>query len=144
MRLIHKGNFFSVFCMIFTIGTMFKIIAELIVIGDFGIYAWNLVAILLVSLLSTFILYQHHRIFHLPLVLAAFIQYLFVILPMLFFIWFTGLFTELAKTAYRDMFVSVTIMYILISAVYYIFFYLDTKRHNHILQKLKQSRKKNI
>ena len=53
-------------------------------------------------------------------------------------IWIMGHFTDTAPSAYKDMFVSVTIPYVIGAVVYYISFFLQIKRANEVLRNLEQ------
>ncbi len=141
MRIVNKHNFFYLVCVCFTLVTLHKIIYETIYMNNFGAFQGQLLQILVVSIIIMVILSQHHRIFNLPLFLAIIIQYLLVIILTTLLVWITGLFTELAIYAYRDMFVSVTFFYLVTSIIYYIFFFIELKKHNTIIQKLKKHKK---
>jgi hypothetical protein len=63
-------------------------------------------------------------------------QYLLLIGLIFGGIWIGGHFTDNAPTAYRDMFISVTIPYVIGAVVYYISFFSQIKKANEVLADL--------
>ena len=63
-------------------------------------------------------------------------QYVLVMGIVFLGIWIGGHFSENAPSAYRDMFVSVTIPYVIGAIVYYISFFLQIKKANQVFLNL--------
>ena len=85
-----------------------------------------------ISVLATAILSLHYYLQRFPFIPVVIGQYLLVIGIVFLGIWIGGHFTENAPSAYRDMFVSVTIPYVIGALVYYISFFYQIKKANEV------------
>lgn len=129
------SNFFSGVCIFFTILLFSKFILEYFM----NPLTWdntrtNIVFMFLFCVLSVFILEQHRRFEKLPMILVLLLQYLIALSVVILLVWFSGRFEELSKHAYRDVFLSFTIPYIIGAAWYYISLINDAKKANTILE----------
>jgi uncharacterized membrane protein len=93
----------------------------------------NIVFMFLFCVLSVFILEQHRRFDKLPMVLVLLLQYLVALSVVMLIVWFCGRYEELSKDAYRDVFLSFTIPYIIGAAWYYISLIHEANRANAML-----------
>ena len=73
--------------------------------------------------------------FPLPLVILG--QYLVILGAIMLFLWIYGHFGVLGKHAYRDMFLSFTIPYIILAGIYYMSLFREIKKANKILEELR-------
>lgn len=69
-------------------------------------------------------------------------QYVVLIAAVMLIIWISGFFEELHENAYRDMFWSFTVPYVIGAAEYYISLYLEIKKADRLLQEVKKAEKK--
>ena len=95
-----------------------------------------------ISVLATAILSLHYYLQQLPFVPVVVGQYLLLIGVIFGGIWIGGHFTENAPSAYRDMFISVTIPYVIGAIVYYVSFFMQIKKANEVLMNLGQGEEK--
>lgn len=78
-----------------------------------------------------------HRIFHkVPLLFVMIGQYAVVIGGVMLGIFISSKFTEISVHAYRDMFIQITLPYIVFATVYYIAYFREIKQANENLKKL--------
>lgn len=138
MKIINKNNFFSTVCVVYTILSLSKILLEWIALDEFENLQQNFAEMFIISLIATFVLSQHYRLQKLPFVLVLFLQYAVLIAFVILSTWLTGLFAELHPNAYRDMFVSFTVPYIIGAAIYYINVFSEVKKANRIIAEIKR------
>ena len=128
------SSFFSMVCIFFTILLFSTFILEYFLDPS----TWdhtrsNAVVMFFICVLSVFVLEQHKRFEKLPMVLVLPLQYLIALTVVMLFVWGTGRYEELSKYAYRDIFLSFTIPYIIGAAWYYLSLIHEAKRANEIL-----------
>ncbi|CAK7014215.1 hypothetical protein CIW83_05890 [Tissierella sp. P1] len=138
MKIIDKKTFIPTVCVVYTILSMSKIILEAIIQNEFGNYQSNLLMMIFVSFIATLVLSQHYRLQQIPLPLVIIGQYLVLIGIILLIIWISGLYTDLHPNAYRDMFLSFTIPYIIGAAIYYLNVFWEVKNANQMLKNIKK------
>lgn len=138
MKIISRKDFIPIVCVIYTILSLSKIILEAVVQRNFGVYQENLLIMLFLSFLATFVLSQHYRLSHLPLLLVALIQYVILIAAVMLMTWVSGRMTELHPDAYNDMFWSFTIPYVIMALIYYATLFIEIKRANQLLMQMKE------
>ncbi len=138
MKIINRQNFWSVVCIVFTLLLFSKILLELVMRGDFGNYQVNILIMFVLSLLATFVLSQYYRFQKYPLLVVILGQYILLIAVVMFITWIGGRFNELHKNAYRDMFLSFTIPYIIGVIIYYAAVFHEIKSANQALKEIKE------
>lgn len=136
MKLINRKNFFSIVCISFTLLVCYKLIYEWIVGFKDPNYTMNIFLNLLFAVIITAILAIHFYLQKYPFVPVFLGQYIFTIVITFLIVKIAEQFVELAPTAYRDMFVSVTIPFIVGAAVYYISFFRQIRKANKMLEDL--------
>ncbi len=136
MKLINRKNFFSIVCISFTLLVCYKLIYEWIVGFKDPNYTMNIFLNLLFAVIITAILAIHFYLQKYPFVPVFLGQYIFTIVITFLIVKIAEQFVELAPTAYRDMFVSVTIPFIVGAAVYYISFFRQIRKANKMLEEL--------
>lgn len=139
MKIIDRHNFFGIVCAVYTILSLGKIILEAIVQDIFGNYQENLLVMFFLSLVATFVLSQHYRFQEYPLLLCIVVQYVVLVALVMLVTWLSGRFHPLHEDAYKDMFWSFTVPYLIGVVVYYISLFHDVKRANQSLKKIKES-----
>jgi predicted tellurium resistance membrane protein TerC len=136
MKLINRHNFISIVCISFTLIVCGKLLWEKSSGFIDRYYTENIFTCLGVSVLATFVLSLHYYLQRFPFIPVVIGQYLALIGFVFLCIWIMGHFTDNAPSAYRDMFVSVTIPYVIGAVVYYISFFLQIKRANEVFENL--------
>lgn len=96
---------------------------------------------ILLSFIATLVLSQHYRLQHIPLTLVIIGQYLVLVGIVLLVTWISGFFQVLHPDAYRDMFLSFTIPYIIGATIYYFNVFREVKNANQILKNIKEKGK---
>ena len=118
MKIIEKNEFWPIVCVCYTIISLGKIALEFITRGTWGDDQANFLFIFAVCFLATFVLSQHYRLDRFPLPAVIIGQYVVLLLVIFLTIWLIGHVEPLGKHAYRDMFRSFTIPYIIGAGVY--------------------------
>ena len=136
MKLINAKNFIPIVCINFTLIVCGKLIAEKLMGFTDRFYTENIFTILAFSVLITFVLSLHFYLQKYPFIPVFIGQYLVTLGIVFLVILVAGHFTDAAPTAYRDMFISVTIPFFFGAAVYYISFFRQIKKANKILEEL--------
>lgn len=132
--MINKHNFWSTVCSIFTCLLFGKIILEGI-IGYRDInYVENIITLFVITVVATLILSVHKYLPNTPALLVAVIQYAVLISLVMAAIWIESHFVDMSPNAYRDMFRSVTVPYVLLAGFYYISFFKKIKEANELLK----------
>lgn len=136
MKLINKHNFISIVCITFTLVVCGKLLLEKSTGFIDRYYTENIFTCLGISVLATFVLSLHYYLQRFPFIPVVIGQYLALIGFVFLCIWIMGHFTENAPSAYKDMFVSVTIPYVAGAIVYYISFFRQIKKANEVFSSL--------
>lgn len=136
MKIIDRHNFISVVCVSFTLIVCGKLIYEKLIGFTDRFYTENIFICLLVCVLATFILSLHYYLQRFPFIPVVIGQYVLLMGVIFALILIGSKFTDMAPSAYKDMFVSVTIPYVLGAAAYYISYFLEIKKANEFFSKL--------
>ncbi|PWT26752.1 DUF6608 family protein [Butyrivibrio fibrisolvens] len=136
MKIIDRHNFISVVCVSFTLIVCGKLIYEKLIGFTDRFYTENIFTCLLVCVLATFILSLHYYLQRFPFIPVVIGQYVLLMGVIFALIWIGSKYTDMAPSAYKDMFVSVTIPYVLGAAAYYISYFLEIKKANEFFSKL--------
>lgn len=136
MKIIDRHNFISVVCVSFTLIVCGKLLFEKMTGFTDRFYTENIFTCLGICVLATFILSMHYYLQRFPFIPVVIGQYVFLIGVIFAAIGFASKFTDMAPSAYKDMFISVTIPYVIGAAAYYISYFLQIKKANDILSKL--------
>jgi len=138
MKIINRNNFISIVCTSFTLIVCGKLLLEKSMGFVDTYYTENIFTILGVSVLATGILSLHYYLQRFPFIPVVIGQYFLLIGVVFAAIWIAGIFTDNAPSAYRDMFVSVTIPYVIGAVVYYISFFYQIKKANEVFINLEE------
>lgn len=134
MKLINRRNFISIVCISFTIVVCSKLLMEKLMGFTDRFYTENIFTCLAGCILVTLILSLHYYLQRFPFIPVAIGQYLAVIGIVFLTIWIAGHFTENAPTAYRDMFWSITVPYVIGAIIYYISFFYQIRKANEVFE----------
>ncbi len=135
MKLINRKNFISIVCISFTLIVCGKLLLEKSTGFVDRYYTENIFTCLGISVLATFVLSLHYYLQRFPFIPVMIGQYIALIGFVFLCIWIMGHFTDQAPSAYRDMFVSVTIPYIIGAVVYYVSYFWQIKKANEFFSK---------
>ena len=138
MRQINRHNFFSIGCVIFTLLVVGKILLEAVAQGLFTDYQKNLLVMLALSFLATFVLSQYYRFQNFPLLSVILGQYVLLVGAVMLFTWISSFFEPLHEDGYRDMFLSFTIPYAIGAAVYYLSLFGELRHMNKELEEIRR------
>ena len=136
MKLINRKNFISIVCICFTLTVCGKLIYEKILNFTDRYYTQNIFMCLAFSVLITLILSLHFYLQKYPFIPVFIGQYALTIGLTFLSIWIAHFFTDEAPTAYRDMFISVTVPFFAAAIVYYIAFFAKIRKDNKVIEKL--------
>lgn len=141
MKIIDRHNFIGTASTVFTILVLGKTGVEFIMTAEFGYYQKNLITMLVLSFLATFVLSQHYRFEKYPLLLVIIGQYVVLLGGIMLFMWWNGRFEPLHENGYRDMFLSFTIPYLIGVVVYYVSVFHEIRLANKTLKQIRQKSK---
>lgn len=137
MPLIHKKNFIQIVCVIYTCLVILKLVLEGISGKKDSYYLENLTMMLAITVIATLVLSLHYYLQNVPLPVVMLVQYVLLMGAIWGFIWVGGHFVEVHEDAYRDLFKSFTIPYVIFAGVYYITFFMQVKNANKMLKSMK-------
>ncbi len=136
MKMIKK--YLISVCVVYTILAMTKVLMEAISGYHDPYYVGNFGSLFVVTCFATFVLFMH-RIFHkIPLLFVMVGQYVVVIGGVLLGIYVLGKFVEVSPNAYRDMFIQITVPYVLFAGIYYVSYFHEVKKANENLSRLRK------
>jgi predicted tellurium resistance membrane protein TerC len=136
MKLITRKNFLSIVCISFTFIVCGKLIAEKLAGFTDRYYVENIFACLGFSVIITLILSLHYYLQKYPFIPVFLGQYAVTVGLVLLYVWIDGHFSEHSPNAYRDMFISVTIPFIIGAVVYYWSFFREIKKANKMIEEI--------
>ncbi|MDF2512720.1 MAG: hypothetical protein K0S04_2586 [Herbinix sp.] len=142
MQLINRKNFIEIVCICFTLISLGKVIIEKIEGYKDPYYAENFITIFLICLIATFVLSLQYYLQNVPITIVILGQYIILVGIIMFVLWIVGHFQTLASTAYRDLFFSFTIPYLIGAIIYYVTIFFQTRRANKILDEIKKEGEK--
>lgn len=125
-------------CVVYTILALSKVLMEAIGGRQDPYYILNFGIMFVITCFAAFVLFMH-RIFHkVPLLFVMIGQYVIVMGTVLLGIFLLSRFTEISPSAYRDMFLQITLPYIVFAGIYYVSYFNEVKNANRNLSELKK------
>ncbi|MBQ8247960.1 MAG: hypothetical protein IJZ42_12590 [Lachnospiraceae bacterium] len=125
-------------CVVYTILALTKVLIEGIGGKTDPYYVMNFGIVFVITCYAAFILFMH-RIFHkVPLLFVMIGQYVLVIGGVMAGIFIMSKFMEVSSAAYRDMFIQITLPYIVFAGIYYIAYFREIKKANEIIKAIKE------
>lgn len=125
-------------CVVYTILALGKVLIEGIGGMQDPYYVMNFGILFVITCYAAFILFMH-RIFHkVPLLFVMIGQYVLVIGGVMAGIFIMSKFMEVSPAAYRDMFIQITLPYIVFAGIYYISYFREIKKANEIIKTIKE------
>jgi len=138
MKVIEKHEFWPTVCVCYTLISLGKIALEYFTGGVWGNDQANYILIFVLCFLATLILSQHYRLDRFPLPAVIIGQYVVLIATVFLITWLIGRVETLGEHAYRDMFRSFTIPYVIGAIVYYTAYFLQVRKANRMLENVKK------
>ena len=136
MKLINRKNFISIICISFTLLVLVKLIWEAVIGFNDPHYAMNIFISFGMAVLITLILAIHYYLQQFPFVPVFLGQYAVTVGIVLGGIWFVGHYVPIADDAYHDMFISITIPFLICAAIYYIVFFRQIRKANALIEQM--------
>ena len=136
MKLINKSNFISIVCISFTITVCAKLLLEKFTGFTDQYYTENIFTCLGFSVLITLLLSLHYYLQRFPFIPVLLGQYAVAVGIAFLMVWIDGHFSEHSPNAYRDIFFSVTIPFVVGAAVYYFYFFHQIKKANKMIEEM--------
>lgn len=141
MNVNKISNFFSKVCVFFTLLLFVKIVLEYVInAASFDTTRENIVFMFIFCIIGSFILEQHKKFENFPMILVLIMQYIIALAAVMLLIWIYSNFSEMSRNAYRDIFLSFTIPYIVGAIWYYVSVLYEARRANLILEKCRTKR----
>ena len=126
-------------CTVYTCVVIWKVIVETLQ-GVIDVQnGKNLLIMFLITCLATAILYSYEKMQSFPLIPVIIGQYVLVmgiVLGGIFFAEKIGI-TQIDAGGYRDLFISVTVPYGVGAIIYYVVFFINIRKANRMLQKMR-------
>ncbi len=132
--MIDRHNFVSIVSSVFTFLLIGKIIIESIMGYRDVYYVENILTLFVITVAATFILSMHQYLPNVPILLVMLLQYAVLIGGVMGAIWIETHFVDIHPDAYKDMFWSVTVPYVVLAGIYYISFFRNVKEANALLK----------
>lgn len=142
MKIVHKKNIVSVICITYTFVSVSLTTIEVIVNGAISPAQLNLFLFLIFSMLGVGVLSQHYRLERFSPVTMLLIQYLSAVAMIVIGTKAAACFVEIHPNGLRDLIVSFSVPYGIGAVIYYISLWLEVRRQNEILRKIKESGQK--
>lgn len=136
----NKRYYVNSVCIFFTLLSLAKILSEWIILDTLNDTGVNLLFMFLFICISLLVLMTYRKFDRFSPLLVIVVQYILVMSIILGIVWFSGRFIDLSKNAYRDVFLSSTLPYVIGAVWYYIDLHMEIKRENKILENIKSKR----
>ncbi|MCI8281122.1 MAG: hypothetical protein HFI76_05385 [Lachnospiraceae bacterium] len=140
MKLIHKKNVIPIICITYTVLSIVFTIFEISVKREMNPTQLNLFLFFLLSVLGVGVLSQHYRLERFSPLAMMVIQYLIAIAVILISLKAASYVTDIHPNGYRDLTVSFSIPYVIGAIIYYIHLWLQVRKQNRILEKIKRDK----
>lgn len=136
---IAKEYLLSV-CVVYTILSLFKLLIEGVGQKQDPYYIMNFGLIFVITCFATFVLFMHRIFYKVPLLFVMIGQYIVVIGGVMLGIFGMSNLVDVSSDAYRELFLQITIPYIVLAGIYYASYFQDVKNANRNLSELKKKK----
>lgn len=127
-------------CVVYTILSLTKVFLEGISGQPDPDYIMNFGRLFVITCFATFVLFLH-RIFHkIPLLYVMIGQYVVIMGIVFLGIYLADKHTNVSVHAYRDIFLQITVPYLIFAGIYYLSYFNEVKKANHNLSELKKAK----
>lgn len=138
MQLINRKNFFTIYCISFTVIAIAGAIVDVFDRGDLNYSQFNLFAIAVICLLGVFILSQTWRMEFLSPLVVLILQYILGVICVWACVWLTGFWEPVSQGGYFDIWISFSIPYAVGAGIYYRCLKREIRRRNEELQEVRR------
>lgn len=142
MKIVNKKNIVSVVCITYTFVSVSLTTFEIIINKAINPTQLNLFLFLIFSILGVGVLSQHYRLERFSPVTMLLIQYLCAIAIIFIGTKTAACFADIHPDGFRDLTLSFSVPYAIGAVIYYISLWLEVRRQNQIIKKMKESGKK--
>lgn len=129
-------------CVVYTILALTKVLMEGIGGYQDPYYVMNFGILFVITCFATFVLFMHRIFYKVPLLIVMIGQYVVVMGTVLLGIFVMSKFMAVSSNAYRDMFLQITLPYIVLAGIYYVLYFHEVKKANRNLNELKKTKSK--
>lgn len=130
-------------CAVYTILALTKVLMEGISGQQDPYYVMNFGMIFVVTCFATFVLFMHRIFYKVPLLFVMIGQYIVVIGGVMFGLFVMSKLMDVSPNAYREMFLQITVTYIVLGGIYYASYFNEVRRANRNLSELKKLENRN-
>lgn len=130
-------------CAVYTILALTKVLMEGISGQQDPYYVMNFGMIFVVTCFATFVLFMHRIFYKVPLLFVMIGQYIVVIGGVMFGLFVMSKLMDVSPNAYREMFLQITVPYIVLGGIYYASYFNEVRRANRNLSELKKLENRN-
>ena len=130
-------------CVVYTILSLVKIFMEGISSYQDPYYVMTFGMMFVVTCFATFVLIMHRIFDKVPLVFVMIGQYIVVIGGVMLGLFVMSKLVEVSPNAYRELFLQITVPYIVLAGIYYVSYFNEVRRANHNLSELKKMENRN-
>lgn len=130
-------------CVVYTILALTKVLMEGISGQQDPYYVMNFGMIFVVTCFATFVLFMHRIFYKVPLLFVMIGQYILVIGGVMFGLFVMSKLMDVSPNAYHEMFLQITVPYIVLGGIYYASYFNDVRRANRNLSELKKLENRN-
>lgn len=132
--MITKRNYLPTVCIVYTILSLGKLLFEAFFSKPDSYYTLNFLFMFAIVSIATFVLGMHQFLKDIPLLFVMIGQYLVVVGTIMLFMFIASFYIEVNPGGYKDMFISVTIPYIILAGIYYLTYFREIKKANELLK----------
>ncbi len=125
-------------CVVYTILSLIKVLMEGISGYQDPYYVMNFGMLFVVTSFATFVLFMHRIFYKVPLLFVMIGQYVVVIGGVMLGLFVMSKLMDVSPNAYRELFLQITVPYIVLAGIYYASYFNEVKRANRNLSQLKK------
>lgn len=125
-------------CVVYTILSLTKVLLEGISGQLDSCYVMNFSMLFVITCFATFVLFMHRIFYKVPLLFVIIGQYIVVIVGVMLGIFVLSKLMDVPPNAYQEMFLQITVPYIVFAGIYYVSYFCEIRNANRNLNELKK------
>ncbi len=130
-------------CVVYTLLSLSKVLMEGMNNYQDPYYVMNFGMIFVITCFATFVLFMHRIFDKVPLFFVMIGQYIVVIGGVMLGLFLMSKLVDVSPNVYREMFIQITVPYIVLAAIYYVSYFNEIRRANQNLNELKKMGNRN-
>ncbi|MBE5877663.1 MAG: hypothetical protein E7290_12345 [Lachnospiraceae bacterium] len=130
-------------CVVYTLLSLSKVLMEGISSYQDPYYVMNFGMIFVITCFATFVLFMHRIFDKVPLFFVMIGQYIVVIGGVMLVLFLMSKLVDVSPNVYREMFIQITVPYIVLAGIYYVSYFNEVRRANQNLNELKKMGNRN-